>query len=504
MLSGWILRTLTCALVCLAIGCKVGPDYAGTHVAAPTAWTQASHPMLQGEADHCEQWWRSFNDPVLDHLVQRALAENVELKEAGKRVLEVRALRRVVSGNLLPQQQTANGSFSNLSISENTANFVTVPGFFVTDRVFDNWNGNFGLAWELDFWGQLRRAVEAADANVDESVAAYNFVRIVMLAELAQSYIEMRTVEAQIALVRQQIAAQQGLVTLAYQRFREGQGDRLDLEQSRSNLYLVEYKLPGLETLRRHACHRICVLTGTFPTDLQAMLGNTGQIPMPTSSVVVGMPADLLRRRPDLHIAERQLAAQSAKIGIAEAELYPHISLVGQVGLEAQNFRDLLGASSLVSAVGPSFRWNILNYGRLKNRISSEVEAFRRLYYAYQQASLEAYREAEDAQVSFLNGYARLDAIDRASAATLEAARIGHASYAEGATELDRVLRLQNAHLLAETEAASARGDIAMSLVKVYLAMGGGWSNECNATRFCPTPPTPVFEQARTQALINR
>lgn len=486
MSSEWTRRIFACASVlCLTVGCKVGPEYTGAPTKTPAAFTQAEDPRLHNQSDLRSRWWTSFKDPNLDFLVQKALVQNVELKEAGKRILEVRSQRNVVAGNLLPQQQSLNGNFSNLSISENTANFVTVPGFFTTDRGFDNWNGSFGLAWELDFWGRLRRAVEAADAQVAESLASYNSVRVVLLAELAQSYIEMRTIEARMALVQQQIAAQQNLVSLAQGRLDEGQGNRLDLEQSKSNLYLVEYQLPGLETLRRQACHRICVLTGTFPTDLEMVLGNTGQIPVPSASVAVGIPSDLLRRRPDLQIAERQLAAQSAKIGIAEAELYPHITLIGQVGLEAQNFSDLLGTGSLISNVGPGFRWNILNYGRIKNQVASEQHALERLHYAYQQAALQAYREAEDAQVSFLNGYARLESIQRASQSAWEAARIGNASYAEGAENLDRVLRLQQSHLRAETEAAIAKGDIAISLVKVYLAMGGGWNAHEAAAQPC-------------------
>lgn len=491
MPSEWMPRILLCALAFgFAAGCKVGPDYDGAPVTAPQAWTQTEHPMLLGHAEDSSQWWSHFNDPALDHLVHLALAQNVELKEAAKRILEVRSLRNVVAGNLLPQQQALNGSFNNISISENVANFVTVPGFFENDRVFDNWNGNFGLAWELDFWGKLRRAVEVADANVDESVSAYHFVRTVLLAELARTYIEMRTIEARMTLVQQQISAQEALVILAQRRLDEGQGDRLDVEQSKSNLYLVQYELPGLETLRRQACHRICVLTGSFPSDLQAALGNTGQIPKPTAGVAVGIPTDLLRRRPDLHIAERRLAAQSAKIGIAQAELYPHITLNGVIGFESQNFSNLLGAGSLIRTMGPGFRWNILNYGRITNQVAAEREAFGRLYHAYQQAALTAYQEAEDAQVGFLNGYARLDAVQRACESAFEAVRIGYTAYSEGAENLDRVVRLQQAHLRAETQAATAQGDIAVNFVKVYLAMGGGWSPHAvaNHSYACATP----------------
>lgn len=473
----WMLRAGFFALAICFCGCKVGPDYAGAPLTAPVSWTQGEHPALQGAPEDLACWWRTFQDPALDQLIQRALSDNVELKEAGRRVLEVRALRNVVAGNLYPQQQALNGNFNNLSISENTANFVTVPGFFETDRVFDNWNTNFGIAWELDFWGRLRRAVEAADANVDESIGAYQSVQIVLLAEVARSYIEMRMLESQIAIVQQQVNIQQSIVNLAEMRLQEGVGNRLDLAQTKSNLYLVDYELPRLETLRRQASHRICMLTGTFPVDLQGILGNTGQIPAPSRGAAVGIPVDLLRRRPDIFIAERQLAAQSAKIGIAEAELYPHITLTGVIGLEAQDLSSLFSTGSLIRTVGPGFSWKILNYGRIKNRVAAETEAFNRLYHAYQRNVLTAYQEAEDAQVSFVNNHTRLNSISQASINALEAARIGHAAYAEGTENLNRVLQLQRDYLRAEFERAAVRGELAMSLVKIYLTVGGGWRN---------------------------
>ncbi len=475
-------------IVAALAGCKVGPNFHIPCTDAPETWNQAAAPVLQGApADLCT-WWRSFNDPNLDLLVDTALQGNPELKEAGKRILEARALRGVAAGYLYPQQQALNANYNNLRISGNTANFVTVPGFFETDRVFDNWNTNFGLAWELDFWGRLRRTVEVADAQVCQSVAGYDFVQSLLLAELAKNYIEMRAIESRIAITNELLEIQRLLVDLSEKRLNEGTGTKLDVQQAKANLYLVEYELPGLEILRLQACHRICVLTGSMPMDLKDALGNTGQVPAPSEAVAIGIPADLLRRRPDIQIAEKELAAQCAKIGIAQAEFYPHISLTGQIGLQSQNLSDLFQTRSMIGSVGPGLSWNLLNYGRIKCKVAAEREAFDRLFYAYQKTVLNAYQEAEDSHAIFVQNFARQNAILLASQATYEATLIGVAAHREGSADLFRILQLQKDHLRASTELATVRGDVAKGMVKFYLAMGGGWSESMRTATICSTP----------------
>ena len=458
-------------------GCKVGPDY---HRPASkfveTSWSQSADPHLNGQPVDPTVWWESFNDPMLNNLVEIAIAENIDIKEAGKRILEVRALRDVAAGSLYPQQQTLNGFYQNVRISRNTANFVTVPGFFETDRVFDVFNNNFNLAWELDFWGRLRRTVESADAQVEQTMAAYDMVKVVMLAELAKTYIEMRTIESRMDLVRKHIEIQAKLVELSEKRMSEGTGTKLDYHQSSASLAKIEAILPGLDILRRHASNRICVLLGCAPTDVQTCFGEPGQIPTPPSEVASGIPCDLLRRRPDVQMAERELAAQSARIGIAQAEFYPHISLVGQVGVQAKDFSKLYQATSITGNVGPGFSWNLLNYGRINSNVRHEQEAFERLCYAYQNSVLKAYQEVEDAQTSFVNGFQRLDATAKFVDNAFSAAEISLTAYEEGAIDFDRVLELQSQVVQAEDALASVRGDLAMSLVKIYMAMGGGWA----------------------------
>lgn len=501
MRRGWLGIRPT-ALLLLAVfyfgGCKVGPDY---HRPAPkvieASWSQAADPHLNGQPVDLTVWWESFNDPMLNNLVEIALAENIDLKEAGKRILEARALRNVAAGSLYPQQQSLNGTYQNIRISGTTANFVTVPGFFETDRVFDFFGTNFNLAWEMDFWGRLRRTVESADAQVEQTMAAYDMVKVVMLAELAKTYIEMRTIESRMEFVRKHIEIQAKLAELSEKRMAEGIGTKLDYHQSSASLARVEALLPGLDILRRQASNRICVLLGCAPTDVQSCFGEPGKIPTPPSEIAAGIPCDLLRRRPDVQMAERELAAQSARIGIAEAEFYPSISLVGQIGLQSKDLSKLFQTTSMIGNVGPGVSWKLLNYGRIKNQVRYEQEAFERLCYAYQNSVLKAYQEVEDAQTSFTSGFQRLDATSKFVNNAYSAAEISLTAYEEGAIDFDRVLELQSQVVLAEDALASVRGDLAMSLVKVYLAMGGGWAvSGCSPPiSRAPEPNVAVAEQ---------
>lgn len=485
-------RILLTLLLCsqLQNGCKMGPEYAKS--ATPYLeqnWTDAAHPRLNGEPIDLCNWWESFGDPVLVALIHDAACENLQIKEAGKRILEARALRNVAAGNLYPQQQSLDASFTDNRISANVANFVVVPGFFETDRTFNNWQTGFGIAWELDFWGRFRRTVEAADAQVDQSVAALNAVRVLVLSEVAKNYIELRSLEARIAIANKHVSIQKRLYDLSQARLEEGAGNKLDVHQSASRLANVESILPGLEILRRQASHRLCVLLGRTPTDLESALGSTGQIPNPPQGVAAGIPADLLRRRPDVHVAERELATQSAKIGIAEADFYPQISLVGQIGLQSQDLSRLFQTDSLIGTVGPGVRWNLLNYGRIKNKWIAEQEAFQRLVFAYHGSVLKAYQEVEDSQVAYVRGFDRLAAIERTVLESGEAARIGYDTFVEGRIDFGRVLILQSELVRAEDELLAARSEVALSLVKLFLSLGGGWNpNGCQTVQVASYP----------------
>lgn len=468
------------------VGCKVGPDYVPPAVRVHHQWNLSEHPRMRGEPVQLQSWWMYFQDPGLEMLVECSLAENLTLREAGQRILESRARRGAVAGNAYPQLQVATGAFSKSKISSTTANFFSSPGIFEPDLRPENWSVGLNAAWELDFWGRYRRAIESADAALEASCAAYDEARVLLLAEVAQTFVELRTIENRILLAQQNLAFQEQTLELARQKKHAGLGTALDTAQAETIVGQTGAQLPRLEILRRQANHRLCVLLGRPPADLAGELGSTGVIPRPPQQLAFGIPADLLRRRPDVRRAERLLAAQSAKIGIAEAELYPHISLNGNIGYASENLSDLFRPSSSIGLIAPGFSWNVLNYRRLKHNVRAEQAAFEALCASYRQAVLVAAQEAEDAQVAYIFGFDRAEFLLRAVDGATTAVASSENLYRAGTIDFGRVYVLQSQLLAQQDELAMAQGEIAVSLIQLFKALGGGWETVYQLDDRCP------------------
>jgi NodT family efflux transporter outer membrane factor (OMF) lipoprotein len=472
--SGGI-RLAVCLWLCLGVGCKVGPDFRKPPTTVADQWSWSGHPRVQGEPACLEAWWSHFQDPILDELIQQSLAQNFTLREASERILEAQARRAVTAGNQLPQLQVANGSFSQSQLSSTTANFFSVPGVFSPSLNPQNWSVGLSAAWELDFWGKYRRAVESADARLNAVCAAHDEVRILVLAEVAQAYITLRTLESRIQLAQQNLEVQQRTLQLALNKNEAGLATGLDVAQAETNIGCTTAVLPTLEIARRQTSHTLCVLLGRPPDDLSYEIGVTAVIPRPPENLAFGVPADLLRRRPDIRRVESELAAQSAKIGIAKTDFYPQIRLNGNIGFAAEEFGQLFNSRSQVGLISPSFSWNLLNYRRIKNNVAAETAAFRAQCNAYQSAVLKAAKEAEDAQVAFLLGFDRADALHRAVQGASDAVEKSEALYQAGTIDFGRVYVLQAERLLQQDQLAIAEGNIALSLVQLFKALGGGW-----------------------------
>jgi NodT family efflux transporter outer membrane factor (OMF) lipoprotein len=461
-------------------GCKVGPDYHTPTSLLNDRWTLQEHPRLQGEPTDLSQWWKHFNDPVLDYLIKQTAQQNLTLREAGSRIIEARSRRDAVAGNLFPQSQAASANFSSSRISPNVANFFAFPGVFDPDLSPSNWTVGVGATWEMDFWGRYRRAIESADASLDAACAAYDEARVLLLAEVGQTYVELRTLDNRLELARQNLHSQEQTLGIAQKRQSAGLGTSIDIAQAETNVGQTSATLPLLEILRRQASHRLCLLLGRNPTDLQDEIGFNTPIPHPPHNLAVGIPADLLRRRPDVRRAERELAAQSAKIGIAKSDFYPHISLTGNIGVASADFSNLLRSSSGVGLISPGFSWNLLNYGRIKNNVDAEHAAFHARCHAYQNAVLKAMQEAEDAQVAYAYGFDRADALHRAADGAAMAVTASEELYRAGTIDFGRVYILQAELLVQQDQLASAKGDIASNLINLFKALGGGWdSSHC-------------------------
>jgi NodT family efflux transporter outer membrane factor (OMF) lipoprotein len=475
-------------IVILACGCtgpseyihngfKVGPNYCPPGAPVAQTWIDAADKRVRTDSEDLSQWWRVFNDPVLDGLVRDSYQQNLTLREAGFRVLAARAQLGIAIGNLFPQSQSAYGSYSRTTLSTETANNIVSLGQALgvpAQRNFSQWDYGFALGWELDFWGRFRRAIESNEATLGVSIADYDDVLVTLLGDVANNYVLYRTLEQQIAYANYNVDLQRQTLTIVEARFRAGTTGQLDVHQSRSTLAQTEAAIPELEISLRQAANRLCILLGMPPQDLQARLG-AAPIPTASTDVAVGIPADLLRRRPDVRRAERTAAAQSAQIGIAEADFYPAISIVGTIGYSAQEFPNLFRQAAFDGTIGPSFNWKILNYGRILNNVREQQARFQELVTAYQQTVLNANREAEDGLVTFLRAQTRTrfqsESVDRAQ----KAVTLGLVQYQAGTVDFTRITQLEQNLVLQQNTLAQARGEIAQGLIQIYRALGGGW-----------------------------
>jgi len=478
-------------------GCKVGPDYVEPRAPIAEAWVAAADPELARGEEVVTRWWEVLNDPVLNDLVETAYRQNPSLHAAGVRVLEAQARRAVAFGFLFPQQQEAFGDLSwnqvsnnagaatlDRSRAQNVIGTLTSPlgtlanaavGDPGIDNTFHNWQMGFGAAWELDVWGRYRRGIEAADAQILATIASYDDVLVSLIAEVATNYVVLRSLEEQLVVTRSNVAIQRRGFELADTKFKGGTTTGLDPAQAAALLYDTEAQAVDLETRISQTKSILCVLLGLPPQDLKGLLGETHPIPNAPDNIALGIPADLLRRRPDVRRAERVLAAQSAVIGVATADLYPSFSLAGELGLAAEHFSDLWRGDSLQAFAGPSFRWAVLNYGRIENNIRVQDAAYQALISDYESVVLRAQGEVESAVAGFLGAQRQVIALSQSVDAATKAVELAEQQYRGGIADYTRVLNTQDFLIDEQSRLVATRGAVAIGLVALYRALGGGW-----------------------------
>jgi NodT family efflux transporter outer membrane factor (OMF) lipoprotein len=462
---------LTTAMLWLSGCVMLGPDY--VRPPAPTAdtWIETGDPAVKRETTDVSAWWTVFNDPVLNTLVETAYRQNPSLRAAGVRVLEAQARRGIAIGQLFPQQQEAFGAAESNEISRNRANRNSP----LLKSEFDDWQVGFDATWELDVWGRFRRGIEAADAELLASVATYDDVLVSLVAEVARNYTLLRTLEERLVVARANVEIQQRSFEIADAKFKGGTVTELDAAQAAALLHDTEAQIPGLESDIRQTQNTLCILLGIPPQDLQQMLGGAQLIPSPPAEVAVGIPADLLRRRPDIRRAERQLAAQSAQIGIAKADLFPRFALLGTISVAAEDFDKLFKSSSLENFGGPSFRWAILNYGRIENNIRVQDASFQALIGDYESTVLQAQGEVENALAAYLGAQRQVQFLTNSVQSANRAVELAEFQYREGTTDYTRVLNTQQSLVTEQDRLVATRGSVVLDLVAMYKALGGGW-----------------------------
>jgi NodT family efflux transporter outer membrane factor (OMF) lipoprotein len=444
-------------------------------------WIDANDPRLQNLRNDNVRWWMAFNDPTLDQLMVAASQQNLSLRVAGARILEARAQRGIANGNLFPQQQGAFGLYSRNALG----NIYPLNEFPGLGHYFDNSVVGFNATWELDFWGRFRRSIEAADANLDANVAGFDNVLVLLQAEVAANYIQMRAFEERIELAKKNIELQKETLRIIDMRARAGLVTELDVQQATANLAATEALIPMLSAGHRRTQIRLCILMGEPPHELSAAVHSPGVIPAPPPDVVLGIPAELLRRRPDVRLAERKAAAQCAQIGIAEAEFYPHIGITGVIGYDSEQFNHLFEPRSVIGAVGPGFQWNILNYGRLKNNVAAKQAKFEQAVLEYQDTVLEANADVENSVTAFLREQDRAQFLNICTQAASRSVDIAMKQYEKGLIDYQPLLDSQRVLVHQQDIQAESRGLIGVYLVGVYKSLGGGWQ-----ARLEPVSPT--------------
>lgn len=468
-------RTALGAGILMASACTtLGPDFETPPAALEAVWNEQGQVL--NAADLAADWWSLFNDPVLDNLVDSAYRQNLSLQIAGLRIFEARAQLGIAVGQQYPQSQQLNGNLTRVELSENAANFF--PNL-MDDRYTQATLG-LDASWELDFWGRYRRGVESAGASLGASIAEYDNALVSLTAEVARTYVILRTLEERLAIARSNTVTQTRSYKLAEVRFDNGAVSELDPAQALSLLKSTESTLPQLESRIRQTRYALSILLGIPPGDLQAVLQGAGPIPQPPAALDVGVPADLLRRRPDIRRAELQAAAQSALIGVARTDLYPRFALIGSIGVLGSDSKrtelgDLFSADSLTYNFGPSVSWNILNYGRVKNQVRVQDARLEAALVNYQNKVLEAAREVEDGLSSYVGGRAQSGYLAESVEAAQRAVDLALLQYREGAVDYQRVLDTQKNLLQVQDTYTSVRGEVAGALIAVYKALGGGW-----------------------------
>jgi NodT family efflux transporter outer membrane factor (OMF) lipoprotein len=466
--------------LCLSACTLVGPDYQRPESPLAPEWYQEEMAGLSTSPQEEAAWWKLFGDPELDRLIERALSDNNTLEIAGLRVLESRAALGLATGLQYPQTQVAAGGATGISASENAAN--TAAG----DLDYVQFDLGITASWEIDFWGRYRRGIEAADALYRESLAAHDDATVIVAAQVAFAYVGVRTIEDQIRITHDNIASQQRSFEIVDVQFRNGQTSELDVLQAHTLLLSTQATLPVLIADLKQAQHALSVLVDLPPGAVQSMLVADAGVPAVPEVLAIGVPAELLRQRPDVQAAEYRAMAANANVGLAEADLYPSFSLSGSVALIAADGTDttrsgvsgigeLFDSDSLTWSAGPAFVWPFFNYGRIRNNVRVQDARLQQTLTAWRETVLQAAREVEDAVAAFNGAREQQQLLEKTVTVAQRATDVSMLRFQEGFADYQRVLDAQTALFAQQGRLVASKGDTAAALVSLYLALGGGW-----------------------------
>jgi len=471
-------RPLTLFAALLLSGCSaVGPDYQRPNIEAPRQWTEPAG--LTGS--QTDSWWKTFNDPVLDKLIGDAITSNLDLKRALARIKDARALRSATIAAGLPSLAAKSNISRRLNNSSSSASQSGTSsaggGFGIGNQSTNIFQIGFDAQWELDFFGGIRRAVEAADATLDVEVENSRDVLVTLLGEVARNYIELRANQQLIAITGKNLRAQQETWELTQIRQQTGLSGMLEVTQAQAQAATTEAQLPNYETAAKQSIHALSVLLGKEPGSLAIRLDRQGSVPAVAAQLITNLPSELLQRRPDIRRAERQLAVANAAVGVATAELYPKINLAAFIGLQNTTITDFTPIGKSWSAAS-SLSMPIFNWGKLNANIDSKKAQFEQTFLTYQSTVLSAFKEVEDALIAYSKEQQRHKALAKAVAADQLAVQLANERYQKGLTAFLDVLTSQTALYQAQSLLITSESRLSGNLVALYKALGGGWQTE--------------------------
>ncbi len=459
---------LFCALLYLTACAMVGPDYAPPIMEVPTDWSRLEADTGAVEEDPSGEgysmWWRHLDDPLLSELVAEAMRANPDMRGALAKLRAARARTTVATAAFYPEV-TASGSASRTHVSEEGG-----------DSTRELFSAGFDASWEFDVFGGVRRGREAAEADYEASVAELYDVRVTLAAEVALNYVEVRALQIRIGITRDNLASQAETLQLTEWRAQAGLVSIQDVEQARGTMEQTRAGIPSLEISLAEAEHRLDILLGRPPGALHARLAAPGDLPRVPDTIAVGIPADILRRRPDIRAAERTLAAETARVGVAEAARYPSFKLSGSIGLEVLTLAALGTSSTLTSVLLAGVTAPIFDAGRLRAQVEIQDAVREQALISYEQAVRGALQDVENALVALARNRERSEALGNAVEAARNAALLARHRYSSGLIDFQSVLDTERTVLSVEDSLASTRAEGVLALIRLYKAVGGGWT----------------------------
>ena len=450
----------------------VGPNYKEPPQSIANHWKKTDRSVKESKIQNA-LWWRAFHDPILNHLIQLGYQNNLTLQSTAAHVLQARAQLAQAVGELYPQQQALNGNLTYTRIGGQSFEFVLPPAF---DTALLGGNAS----WEIDFWGKYRRAIMADDATFLASYAAYDNSLVTLCADIATTYINIRTTQKLIQVTEQNIHVQAWILKIAKTRYTEGQTSLLDVEQAQTMLSQTESTLPTLRASLQAYQDHLGVLLGTTPDKVPALLGKSKGIPRAPARIAVGIPRESLAHRPDIYEARMKAITQSQMIGATKAQLFPSFSLLGTFAFASNNINnnslgDIFSWSNRTITAGPGFNWPILNYGQITNLVRSQDAAFQQSLLDYQNKVLSAQQEVQDNITQFIETRKSAKALVVANHSATTSTRLSMIRYREGQSDFTPVLQSEIQELDVQLSLTNAQGNISKAMIALYRSLGGGW-----------------------------